>query len=73
VNALKAMILDLDLDRTAEGVLPHGSKDLGNGYVLLRAREAESCPLRDCEADALREFCNTSQVSVTCKEIVMLG
>ena len=55
VNALKAMIPDLDLDRTAKGVLPCGSKDLGNGYILLRAREAEPHPLRDCEADALQE------------------
>ena len=45
VNALKAMILDLDLDRTVKGVLPHGSKDLGNGYILLCACEAEPHPL----------------------------
>jgi len=56
VNALKAMVPDLDLDRTTKGDLPRGSKDLGNGFVLLRAREAEPRPLRDCEADALREF-----------------
>jgi hypothetical protein len=56
VNALKAMIPDLDLDRSTKGDLPRGSKDLGNSYVLLRAREAEPRPLRDCEADALQEF-----------------
>ena len=56
VNALKAMIPDLDLDRAATGALPRGSKDLGNGYVLLCACEAEPRPLWDCEADALREF-----------------
>ena len=56
VNALKAMVPDLDLDRTTKGDLPRSSKDLGNGFVLLRAREAEPRPLRDCEADALREF-----------------
>ena len=56
VNTLKAMVSDLDLDRTTKGDLPHSSKDLGNGFVLLRACEAEPCPLRDCEADALWEF-----------------
>jgi hypothetical protein len=50
------MIPDLDLDRSTKGDLPRGSKDLGNSYVLLRAREAEPRPLRDCKADALREF-----------------
>lgn len=55
-NALKAMIPSLDLDRASTSTLPRGSKDLGHGYVLLRAREPEPRPLRDCEADALREF-----------------
>ena len=56
VNALKAMIPDLDLDRSTKGDLPRGSKDLGNSYVLLHAREAEPHPLRVCEADTLWEF-----------------
>ena len=33
VNALKAMVPDLDPDKSAK--LPRGSIDLGNGYVLL--------------------------------------
>jgi hypothetical protein len=45
VNALKAMIPDLDLDRSTMGDLPHGSKDLGNSYILLHAHEAEPRPL----------------------------
>ncbi len=45
VNALKAMISDLDLDRSTKEDLPCGSKDLGNSYLLLRAREAEPRPL----------------------------
>jgi len=56
VNALKVMIPDLDRDRATIGALPCSSKDLGNGYVLLCACEAEPCPLRACEAVALREF-----------------
>ena len=50
------MIPDLDLDRAKAGALPRGFKDLGDGYVLLRAREPEPRPLRGCEAEALREF-----------------
>jgi hypothetical protein len=63
VNALKAMIPDLDVDGLAEGVLPRGSKDLGNGYVLLRAREGEARPLRECEARALRDFMPASPMA----------
>jgi len=36
VNALKAIIPDLE---PLNNLLPHGSEDLGNGYVLLRARD----------------------------------
>ncbi len=56
VNTLKAMILELDLDCATIGALPYSSKDLGNSYVLLRAHEAEPCPLHACEAVALQEF-----------------
>jgi hypothetical protein len=56
VNARNAIILDLDLDCATMGALPHGSKDLGNGYILLCACEAEPHPLRACEAVALQEF-----------------
>jgi hypothetical protein len=56
VNALKSLIPDLEPDRTDKNDLPRGARDLGDGFVLLRAREAEPRPLRDCEADALRSF-----------------
>lgn len=56
VNALKAMIPDLDIDGSNEEHLPLGCKDIGQGYVLLRAREEEARPLRDCEGKVLREF-----------------
>ena len=55
VNALKAMIPDLDQTKAAED-LPRGAMDLGDGYVLLRAREEEARALRDCVAEALRAF-----------------
>src|SRR6266702_576407 len=54
VNALKAMIPDLDED--CGHSLPRGSKDLGDGFVLLRARDTNPYTLRDCEADALRDL-----------------
>jgi hypothetical protein len=56
VNALKAMIPGVDTERSDEGKLPRGSKDLGDGFLLLRARESDPRPLRDCEADALCEY-----------------
>jgi hypothetical protein len=61
VNALKAMIPDLDVDGTSEERLPRGSKDVGQGYILLRAREEEPHPLRDCERRALCDFLNIPQ------------
>jgi hypothetical protein len=52
VNTLKAVIPDLDQTKAAED-LPHGAMDLGDGYVLFRAREEEVHALQDCEAEAL--------------------
>ncbi|KAH9162708.1 hypothetical protein EDB89DRAFT_1860572 [Lactarius sanguifluus] len=54
VNALKAMIPDLDEDRSHS--LPHGSKDLRDGFILLRVRDVTPYTLRDCEADALSDL-----------------
>jgi len=56
VNALKAIIPGVDTERSDDGNLPRGSKDLGDGFVLLRVRESDPRPLRDCEADALCEY-----------------
>ena len=56
VNALKAMIPDLDIDGTTDEHLPQGCKDVGQGYLLLCTREEEACPLRDCEGEALCDF-----------------
>ena len=54
VNALKAMVPDLE-NINPESNLPCGAIDLGDGYVLLHAREAKLHALRDCEAEALRQ------------------
>ena len=53
INALKAMVPDLE---GSANTLPRGAKDLGGGYVLLRAMEKGLYRLRDCEADALKLY-----------------
>jgi hypothetical protein len=62
VNALKALIPDLAPDRDDANHLPRGARDIGDGFVLLRAREEVPRPLRDCEAGALREFLPDAQM-----------
>jgi hypothetical protein len=52
------MIPDLDLDGSSNAALPHGSRDIGEGFVFLRACEDDPRPLRDCEVAALREYLN---------------
>ena len=61
VNALTAMIPDLPVDGPSEGHLPRGAKDVGGGFVLLRARDGKPTPLRECEAEALCELFPTVQ------------
>ena len=62
VNALKALIPDLAPDRNDANYLPRGARDLGDNFILLRAREKVPGPLRDCEAIALRDFLPGSQL-----------
>jgi hypothetical protein len=56
VNALKALIPNLTPDKKDASSLPRGARDLGDSFVLMRAREEVPCPLGDCKADALRDF-----------------
>ena len=51
-NALKAMVPDLDPPKT----LPHGSIDLGNSYILLRAMDNTSRPVTPPEAAAINTY-----------------
>jgi len=60
-NTLIAMIPDLPVDSPSEGLLLRGSKDLGDGFVLLRARKGKSSTLQECEAEALCDFLPTLQ------------
>ena len=58
INTLKAMMPDLDINGSTEENLPQGCKDMGQGYLLLCAREKEARSLQDCEAKALCNFLN---------------
>jgi hypothetical protein len=58
------MIPDLVLDDPSEDFLPCGAKDLGKGFILLRARKGELCPLCKCEAEALCDVLPTTQRGV---------
>jgi hypothetical protein len=62
VNALKALIPDLAPDKTDAYSLPRGARDLGDSFILLRAREEVPSPLRDCEADMLRDLLPAAQI-----------
>ena len=54
VNALKAIIPDLE---RFDNLLPHESEDLGNGYVLLRARDQVACKVSNLhELYAIRKY-----------------
>jgi hypothetical protein len=53
INALKAMIPDLD---PSPSTLPRGSKDLGDGYVLLRAKDNASRNIPNSEKSALNTY-----------------
>jgi len=53
INALKAMVPDLD---PPVNTLPRGAKDIGDGYVLLRAMEKYPRCVRECEAVVFRVY-----------------
>jgi len=50
------LIPDLVPDRADANHLPRGARDIGDGFVLLRTQEEVPSPLRDYEADALRDL-----------------
>lgn len=54
VNALKAMIPNLELG--TENIIPRGAKDLGDGYVLLRARDRAARQISTSECQALQKY-----------------
>ena len=53
INALKAMIPDLD---PLPPVVPRGGKDIGDGFILLRAKDKAPWAMRDCERQAFSDY-----------------
>ncbi|KAH9937852.1 uncharacterized protein BXZ73DRAFT_44615 [Epithele typhae] len=53
--ALTAMLPELEHSKYATGDLPEGAKQVGSGYVLLRAVEAAT-PVTPAESEALRAY-----------------
>ena len=53
VNMLKAMIPDLE---GPDNSIPRGAKDLGDGYILLRARDRTARQVDVAESQALRRY-----------------
>ena len=53
VSALIAMIPDLE---TSPPILPRGACDVGNGFILLHARDHQSQPMCDCERDVFATY-----------------
>jgi len=56
VNALMAIIPDLEGNQKSRGDLPWGSKDLQGGYVLLCAQDNNPQRLGECEVEALQRY-----------------
>ena len=61
VNVIKAMVPDLQRPTTN---LPQGAKEVGDGYILLRARDRIHRPMRDCETIALRNYLESIAMSL---------
>ena len=53
VNALKAMVPDLEPNTDS---LPRNSNDIGDGYVLLRARDLSACLIDGNAGMAIQKF-----------------
>ena len=62
VNALKATIPDLE---TLPPDVPRGAKELGSGYILLRAKDRTSRAISDCERQALVIYLNENHSGAT--------
>jgi hypothetical protein len=61
INTLKAMIPDLD---SSPPEIPQGAQDLGDGFVLLRAKNRTSRNMQTCECNALRTYLNTHEIPI---------
>ncbi|EGN96876.1 hypothetical protein SERLA73DRAFT_170242 [Serpula lacrymans var. lacrymans S7.3] len=58
INALKAMILFLS---PPTNPIPKGGVDIGDGYLLLRAKEKFPRSVRSCEAEVIQSYLSGNQ------------
>ena len=56
LNSILAMLPLLSLDQNNTLALPHGAKDLGQGYTLLRPCEDITRQVTETEADAILKY-----------------
>ena len=56
VNALQSVIPGLEQRSFNRYTLPHGAKDIGDSYALLRASDDQTRSIPDVEADALFRY-----------------
>ena len=56
VNAITSILPDLDPHHNKSHSLPHGSRDLGGGYVLLRAKDNTAREVHLCESTAIQVY-----------------
>lgn len=67
INVLKALIPDIDPD-DSKPILPQWSKDIGDGYGLLKAQDRSRYKTHDYEAPAIREY-----IESQCADSPVLG
>lgn len=60
VNALKAMLPSLDRDTQKETKIPHGGIDLGNGYILLCAKDTCARDISHSQVVTLRQYLSSN-------------
>ena len=56
LNSLLAMFPQLNLSRNSNDSFPHGAKDLGDGYALLRACQRSAKSVEEAEANAITRY-----------------
>jgi hypothetical protein len=56
INLLVAMMPDVLLSEDKSGAIPHGSRDLGDGYVLLKACQPTAIDISEPEATAIMKL-----------------
>ncbi|KAG6808925.1 hypothetical protein H0H92_002347 [Tricholoma furcatifolium] len=72
VNALKLMVPTLDRGTKKEESIPRGGENLGDGYILLRARDSCKRPITDAEAAAYQHYLTRNNETIPLEEISVI-